>query len=72
MVAIDRHRDGEAQVGRVVAEATFHRFADANWDATLGCPTFVTEAPGSGYANAPEALAEARAYVRNIASWLAA
>lgn len=72
MVAIDRHWDGEAQVGRVVAEATFHRFADANWDTALGCPTFVTEKPGDGYASAPEALAEARAYVRNIAGWLAA
>jgi hypothetical protein len=72
MVAIDRHLDVGEQVGRVVAEATFHRFADANWDPSWGCPSFVTEAPGTGYADTPEALSEARVYVRNIASWLAA
>ena len=72
MVAIDRHHEDGAPAGRAVAEATFHRFADANWDPSLGCPSFVTEAPGTGYANAPDALAEARAYVRNIARWLAA
>jgi hypothetical protein len=72
MVAIDRHSDAGAKVGRVVAEATFHRFADANWDPSLGCPSFVTEAPGTGYADTPQALSEARAYVRNIATWLAA
>ncbi len=72
MVAIDRHRDEGADVGRVVAEATFHRFADANWDPSLGFPGFVTEAPGTGYARHPQALAEARAYACNIAAWLAA
>jgi hypothetical protein len=72
MVAIDRHSDDGEGVGRVVAEATFHRFADANWDPSLGCPSFVTEAPGTGYGQNPQALAEARAYARNIAAWLAA
>lgn len=73
MVAIDRHADDSAaEVGRVVAEATFHRFADVNWDPSKGCPSFVTEAPGTGYARAPDALTEARAYARNIADWLAA
>ncbi len=72
VVALDHHLEDGAEVGRVVAEATFHRFADANWDPSWGCPSFVTEAPGTGYADTPEALAEARAYVRNIANWLAA
>jgi hypothetical protein len=72
MIALDRHPEEGAPVGRVVAEATFHRFADANWDPSLGCPSFVTEAPGTGYRDHPDALAEARTYVRNIAGWLAA
>jgi hypothetical protein len=72
LVAMERHIDQGRPVGRVVAEATFHRFADANWDPVLGCPSFVSEAPGTGYAQSPEALAEARRYTRNIAAWLAA
>jgi hypothetical protein len=56
--------------GPALAESTFHHFADYNWDVSAGCPSFVTETPGSGLANSPEAQESVRQYVRNIALWL--
>jgi hypothetical protein len=56
--------------GRAVAESSFHRFADYNWDVTAGCPTFVSELPGDGYRREPEALGEVKAYVTNLVRWL--
>src|SRR5262245_12045698 len=61
-------RDG---FGRAVAESSFHHFADYNWNVAAGCPTFVTERPGAGYLREPRALSDVRAYVANLASWLA-
>jgi hypothetical protein len=52
------------------AESTFHHFADYNWDPGLGCPTFVSEAPGDGLKRHPEAMADTHRYVLNIAAWL--
>ncbi len=63
-------RDGEVR-GRAVAESSFHHFADYNWDPAKGCPTFVTESPGDGYARDPAALDDVKTYVRNAALWLA-
>jgi len=57
--------------GPAIAESTFHHFADYNWDISAGCPSFVTETPGSGLAHSPEAQESIRQYVRNIALWLA-
>jgi len=57
--------------GPAWAESTFHHFADYNWDPTAGCPSFVSEAPGDALAGSPEAQASVRAYVRNLALWLA-
>jgi hypothetical protein len=57
--------------GPALAESTFHHFADYNWDPDKGCPTFVTEPPGDGLAEFPEALRATQRYVRNIAFWLA-
>jgi hypothetical protein len=56
--------------GPAIAESTFHHFADYNWDPSKGCPSFVTERPGSGIAELPDALRSTRRYVRNIALWL--
>lgn len=56
--------------GRVVCQSTFHHFADYNWDPTLGCPSFVTEASGDGLLGNPEALADVHAYCANLADWL--
>ena len=57
--------------GPAVAQSTFHHFADYNWDVSAGAPTFVDEPPGKGMAENPEALLSTKAYVRNLALWLA-
>src|SRR5262245_17579227 len=66
-VAFDA-RDG---FGRAVADSSFHHYADYNWSLASGCPTFVTERPGDGYSSEPEALADVKALVKNLALWLA-
>ena len=65
-VAFEASTDG----GPAIAESTFHHFADYNWDPAKGCPSFVTEPPGNGLAEFPEALRTTKQYVRNIAFWL--
>lgn len=57
--------------GPAIAESTFHHFADYNLDPSLGSPSFVTEAPGDGFACDPAALAETHRYFENLARWLA-
>jgi hypothetical protein len=57
--------------GPAVAQSTFHHFADYNWDAALGCPSFVTERPGNGMQTEPDALQDAHRYAINVALWLA-
>lgn len=66
-VAFEPTRNG----GPAIAQSTFHHFADYNWDPSKGCPSFVSELPGDGLAHSPEARASIRAYVRNLALWLA-
>jgi hypothetical protein len=66
--AADRHGN---QLGRAVAESSFHHFVDYNWDTSAGCPSFVEEAPSDGYLRNPQALEDIKAYVRNLAFWLA-
>jgi hypothetical protein len=58
--------------GRAVACSTFHHFADLNWDARAGAPSFVTDAPGHEMARDPERVDIYKGYVRNIADWLVA
>ncbi|MDX2211971.1 MAG: hypothetical protein SFY66_01660 [Oculatellaceae cyanobacterium bins.114] len=58
-------------LGRVVAQSTFHHFVDYNWDITKGCPSFVSEPAGDGYQREPEKLNDIKAYVKNLALWLA-
>ena len=57
-------------LGRVLAESTFHHFADYNWDLDCGAPSFVTEQPGSEIKADPSRLTTFKDYVRNIATWL--
>ena len=57
--------------GPAIAESTFHHFADYNLDPAMGCPSFVTEAPGDGFRRDPSALAETYRYYENLARWLA-
>ncbi|MBV9572256.1 MAG: hypothetical protein JO056_13535 [Alphaproteobacteria bacterium] len=57
--------------GPAIAQSTFHHFADYNWDLSTGAPSFVTEPPGNGMVETPEALVSAKTYARNVALWLA-
>lgn len=64
----DKHGN---QLGRGIAESSFHHFVDYNWDTDKGCPSFLIEAPGDGYKRNPEALNDIKTYVGNAARWLA-
>ncbi|MEI5996671.1 hypothetical protein H3V53_05470 [Paraburkholderia bengalensis] len=57
--------------GPAVAQSTFHHFADYNWDARLGCPSFVDEPPGDGMQTEQQALRDTHRYAINVAQWLA-
>jgi hypothetical protein len=57
-------------MGRALAESTFHHFANYNWDLDLGCPSFVSEPPGTQIKADESRLAIYKGYVRNIATWL--
>ncbi len=72
IVAFERWSDAEGRTfGRAVADSSFHHFLDYNWEPSLGCPSFVEEAPGDGIRREPRALADTHAYMRNLALWLA-
>lgn len=73
IVAADREVDKDGnELGRAIAESSFHHFCDYNWDTNAGCPGFVSEPPGDGFAKNPEALNDVKQYVKNAAVWLAA
>jgi hypothetical protein len=65
-IAFDRNGNG-----RAVVDSSFHHFLDYNLDPRTGCPSFVTEPSGSGMLENPQAVADAKAYIQNIARWLA-
>ena len=65
--SLDSHRN---TLGRAVAESSFHHFVNYNWDISMGCPTFLTEAPGDQIKREPEKLGDVQAYVKNLAHWL--
>lgn len=66
--AQDKHGNN---LGRGVAESSFHHFVDYNWDIERGCPSFLLEAPGDGIKREPQKLNDIKTYVRNLALWLA-
>ena len=71
-VAFERAQDKHGNnLGRGVAEASFHHFVDYNWDIESGCPSFLLEAPGEGIKREPQKLEDIKTYVRNLAVWLA-
>ncbi|MEB3337598.1 MAG: hypothetical protein VKJ46_09060 [Leptolyngbyaceae bacterium] len=71
-VAFESIQDDQGnQFGRAIAQSTFHHFCDYNWNAAMGCPSFVDEPPGDGMQQEPRALSDIQAYVRNLALWLA-
>jgi hypothetical protein len=67
----DRSETANGETGRVIAQSTFHHFADYNWSVANGCPSFVTEPAGDGMQTEPSALADIHTYVRNLVAWLA-
>ncbi|MGB8508971.1 MAG: hypothetical protein WCD76_11235 [Pyrinomonadaceae bacterium] len=71
-VAFERATDAHGNtLGRGIADSSFHHFADYNLDTSKGAPSFVAEPPGDGYAREPHVLADIKAYIRNLAVWLA-
>jgi len=71
-VAFERAQDQHGNnLGRAVAESSFHHFVDYNWDIDRGCPSFVVEPPGDGIKREPNKLEDVKIYVRNLALWLA-
>lgn len=67
-IAVAFDRNGR---GRAVVDSSFHHFVDYNLDPGRGCPSFVTEPPGSKILENPQALADTKLYFENIARWLA-
>ena len=72
VVAFESSTDNHGnQLGRGIAESSFHHFVDYNWDTNMGCPSFLIEPPGDGYKRNPQALTDIKKYVANAARWLA-
>ena len=73
IVAFERRPDDHGnQLGRAVAESSFHHFVDYNWDTSKGCPTFLYEPPGDEIKRDPARMRDVKTYVSNVAKWLAA
>ena len=60
-----------SELGRAIAESSFHHLVNYNWDISAGCPTFITDPPGDQIRRTPERLADIKTYVSNVARWLA-
>jgi hypothetical protein len=58
-------------LGRAIAHSSFHHLVDYNWDISKGCPSFLSEPPGDQIHREPEKLRDVKAYVNNVARWLA-
>ncbi len=72
VVAFERTRDEQGnELGRAIAESSFHHFVDYNWDTSKGCPSFLEEPPGDQIKREPEKLEDVKTYVSNLARWLA-
>lgn len=71
IVAFDEVKNDGKNLGRAFAHSSFHHFVDYNWDINMGCPTFLTEAPGDEMKSNPRVLEDIKTYVRNAALWLA-
>ena len=73
IVAFEQRPDSHGnQLGRAVAESSFHHLVDYNWDTSKGCPSFLFEPPGDEIKRDPARLADIKTYVSNAAHWLAA
>src|SRR5262245_139692 len=73
IVAIERSTDQHGnELGRAIAESSFHHLVDYNWNISMGCPSFLAEPPGHQIQNEPDKLRDVKAYVSNVARWLSA
>jgi hypothetical protein len=71
VVALEEQTDEQGRPsGRAVADASFHHFADYNWDTSLGCPSFLLEPPGDEIKRDPSRLDDVKVYATNLARWL--
>ncbi len=71
VVAFERELDEYGNtLGRAIAESSFHHFCDYNWDASMGCPSFVDEPPGNTMQTEPQAIPDLKAYLKNLVCWL--
>jgi hypothetical protein len=71
VVAFERDNDEHGNnLGRAIAESSFHHFVDYNWNTSMGCPTFLVEPPGHQIERDPGKLDDIKTYVRNAAVWL--
>jgi hypothetical protein len=59
------------RLGRAIADSSFHHLVDYNWDTSKGCPSFVAEPPGDQIRKEPGKLRDVKAFVSNLAQWLA-
>src|SRR6266851_4956245 len=72
IVAFESMTDGHGNtLGRAIADSSFHHLVDYNWDTSKGCPSFVAEPPGDQILREPEKLQDVKAFVSNLARWLA-
>src|SRR5947209_12073717 len=72
IVAFESTLDGYGNtLGCAVADSSFHHLVDYNWDTSKGCPSFLEEPPGDEIMREPEKLEDVKAYVTNVARWLA-
>lgn len=72
IVAFESMTDGHGNtVGRAIADSSFHHLVDYNWDTSKGCPSFVAEPAGDQILREPEKLRDVKAFVSNLARWLA-
>ena len=67
-LAVAFERDGA--LGPAIADSSFHHFLDYNLDPGKGCPSYVTEPPGRGMLENPQALEDTKTYYANLAAWL--
>ncbi|HXD33814.1 MAG TPA: hypothetical protein VN643_22030 [Pyrinomonadaceae bacterium] len=71
LVAFESSTDDHGnQLGRAIADASFHHLVDYNWDISKGCPSFLTEPPGDQIQREPEKLNDVKTFVSNAAKWL--
>lgn len=71
IVAFERTTDRHGnELGRAIAESSFHHLVDYNWDISKGCPSFLREPPGDQIRREPEKLKDVKVYVSNVVRWL--